>query len=147
MAADRHDRSTDPAEGEWGGLLRAHGRIRQLLADLGTAEQPGEILKLAEALEQALADHFAEEEKPDGLFEELEKRAPGNSFRLRSLRREHRAILAELDGLCARVRSMERGLSEIRKDADTLIHKIREHEEAETCFVMDTHLVDDGGRG
>jgi hypothetical protein len=132
MAADRHDKTAAPAEGEWAGLLRAHGRIRQLLVDLGAAEQPDAILKLAEALEQALADHFAEEEKPDGLFEELEKRAPANSFRLRSLRREHRAILKELDGLCARVRSMERGLSD---------------EEAETCFVMDTHLVDDGGRG
>jgi hypothetical protein len=135
------------ARGDLEQIQHAHRLILGFLTDLDQAVEPGEICKVLDPLAALLPGHFAAEEGPNGLYEELQAARPANHSRLESLGREHREILQALEALRRQSRAEEQDLGRIKREKSEFVRKVRSHEEAETCLFMDTYLVDEGGPG
>jgi hemerythrin len=134
----------------------SHARIRRDLDALAETEDVAEIRAIVEVLPELLKDHFEDEEKPGGLFDELESLRPVIDSQLKFLRQEHREILEILEGLRRRFREadevtqvgeLEQRHDHIRVSAASFMQLIRHHERIETRLVADTYYTEDGGSG
>lgn len=125
----------------------AHRVIPGVLRALDEAKQPQKIIEAIDALWSVLSGHFSEEEQPDGLFAELGAARPANHSRLKSLEREHREILEDIEALREQARDLEQHLRRFDESRIALSKRVRSHERTETRLVMDTYLVDEGGAG
>ena len=145
MAAEAEDARED--RGDLERMESAHRLIFGLLRDLDAADEPGQICKLLDGLAGLLPGHFADEEGPTGLFEELRAARVANHSRLEAFGREHPEILQAIEELRRSARELERALDRLRQDKLALVRKVQSHEQAETGLFIDTYLVDEGGRG
>jgi hypothetical protein len=118
-----------------------------LARGLEEADEPGRVLELLDAFRAALTDHFHEETCAGGMFEELVAKRPSNDLRAKSLRREHKELLAELDALRQEVQDWKRSDGGFHRGRAAFLHRFRQHEAAENDLVMSTYMVDDGGSG
>lgn len=127
-------------------LERAHEGILRLLKDLQAAEASG-MPPLLDALAALLPDHFADEEREDGLFEQLRSDRPAVDARVKALQREHKEILRALDALTEATRQLAEHHGRLEEQKSAFLRRLRAHERIETRLVMDTYLVDEGGPG
>jgi hypothetical protein len=98
-----------------------------------------------------LSEHFADEEAAGGLYDDLAKRSPAATEQLSELRREHRAILEELEALTRAIESHlepDGSISEAtRADVTRCMERLRRHEHVESRMIADVYYTDDGGLG
>jgi hemerythrin len=134
----------------------SHARLRRDLRMLAEAEDVNQIRALVDELPALLKAHFAEEEKPDGLFDELESLRPVIDSQLKFLRQEHREIMETLEGLqqqfreadaVTQVGELEQRHDHIRVSAAAFLQLVRHHETIESRLVADTYYTEDGGSG
>ncbi len=134
----------------------SHARIRRGLEALEEAQDVDEIRAIVCDLQGLLEEHFEDEEKPGGLFDELGSLRPTIDSQLKFLRQEHREILQTLEGLRKRLREadeatqvgeLEQRHEHIRVSAACFMQLIRHHERIEARLVTDTYYTEDGGSG
>jgi hemerythrin-like domain-containing protein len=137
-------------------IVETHRRIRSDLAVLEKSDKASEIRSVVEDLPGLLKEHFEDEEKPGGLFDELATLHPVCDSQLESLRREHREILEALEGLqrqfqeadrVSQVGELEQRYDHIFGSASAFIELIRHHERIESLLVANTYYTEDGGSG
>jgi hypothetical protein len=137
-------------------IQHTHERIRRDLEALAEVETTDEIGEIIDDLSVLLREHFGDEEKPGGLFDELCSLRPTIDSQLKFLRGEHREIVQALEGIQAEIREAEQvtqaGELELRCDhtrtsAAAFIQLIRHHERIESQLVRDTYYTEDGGSG
>jgi hypothetical protein len=145
-----------PATATFSRIEAAHQRIRNDLAVLGKSDDLGEIRAVVDNLSDLLKEHFQDEVKRGGLFEELESLRPGLSPQLKSLSEEHREIMQALDGLQQELRGvdpltevdeLEERHDHIRVAVAVFLQLIHQHERIESRLVADTYYIEDGGFG
>jgi len=133
-----------------------HARMARDLRLLGEAEDVEQIRAIADGLPELLKEHFEEEERPGGLFDELESLRPVIDSQLKFMRQEHREIMETLDGLrrqfqeadvVTNVGELEQRHEHIRVSAAAFIALVRHHELVEARLVADTYYTEDGGSG
>jgi hypothetical protein len=134
----------------------SHKRIRSDLAVLEKSDDLGQIRAVVDDLPDLLKEHFLDEEKPRGLFEELQSLRPVLKPQLEILRQEHREIMHTLRGLQGQLREVD-GVTEadelrerhdhIRVRAAVFLRLIHKHERIESHLVADTYYMEDGGSG
>jgi hemerythrin len=134
----------------------SHARIRSNLEALEEAQDVDEIRAIVCDLPGLLKEHFGDEEKPGGLFDELGSLRPTIDSQLNFLRQEHREILQTLEGLQEQIREadeatqvgeLEQRHDHIRMSAACFMQLIRHHECIEARLVTDTYYTEDGGSG
>lgn len=134
----------------------SHGRIRRKLEALEAAQDVDEIRAIVCDLPGLLEEHFEQEEKPGGLFDELGSLRPTIDSQLKFLRQEHREILQALEALRQRLREadeakqvgeLEQRHEHLRVSAANFMQLIRHHERIESRLVADTYYTEDGGSG
>lgn len=137
-------------------IVDTHRRIRSDLEVLEKSDEVSEIRIVVDDLPELLKEHFAEEEKPDGLFDELGSLRPVFDSQLEYLRGEHREIMAALEGLHRQLQEADdvsdAGVLEQRHDhilmsAVAFVQLIRHHERIESRLVAATYYSENGGSG
>jgi len=137
-------------------IVDTHSRIRSDLDVLDKSEEMSEIRAVVDDLPGLLKEHFQDEEKPGGLFDELQSLRPVFDAQLKFLREEHREILQALEGLHRQLGAaddeVQAGVREQRHDhivtsAAAFVELIRHHERIESRLVAATYYSEDGGSG
>lgn len=140
--AAEHEPLVGPIEDE-------HRELRTRLETL-EAERAGVLSTLLE-LPKMLADHFADEERIGGLYEDVARRSPAVGSQIDALRAEHRAILEELEALSRAAQGNARPDGSV--DENTMrgvarcVERLRQHEHSESKMIADVYYSDEGGRG
>jgi hypothetical protein len=133
-----------------------HAQIRHDMETLERAEDVEEIRAIVFVLPELLKGHFDDEERPGGLFDELESLQPVIDSQLRFLRQEHREILQTLENLqqwfreadeVTQVAELEQRHDHIRVSTASFMRLIRHHERIETRLVAEAYYTEDGGSG
>jgi hemerythrin-like domain-containing protein len=133
-----------------------HQRIRSDLGVLERSDDLGQIGAAVGELPELLKEHFRDEEKPGGLFDEIEALRPSLSSQLERLRQEHGEITRALEGLQGRLREVDEtnpggDLQElrdlIRVGKAAFLQLIHQHERVESRLVADIYYTEDGGSG
>jgi hypothetical protein len=127
-----------------------HRELRERLDVLMETEDRKGVLSRLKELPRMLAEHFAEEEGAGGLFEDLALRCPPICKDLDALRREHRAILDELETLSREMESHPDPHGSVEETTRAVAHcveRLRRHERAEAKMIADVYYTDEGGRG
>jgi hypothetical protein len=147
----------EPDEQLWLRVERAHRQIRHIVA-LESAEG-GSLSRtraLLETFPDLLREHFADEERPNGLFDSLRAVRPDVDFKLKFLEQEHREILQAVEELRRLVEEMEQleepearelHLAQIQERTAVLMRRVRHHELAESRLVVDIDYMEEGGSG
>jgi len=134
----------------------SHARIRSGLEALEAAQDVDEIRAIVCDLPALLEEHFEQEEKPGGLFDELGSLQPTLDSQLKFLRQEHREILQALEALRQRLREadeatqageLEQRHEHLRVSAACFMQLIRHHERIESRLVADAYYTENGGSG
>ena len=133
-----------------------HQKIREDIKALSELEQIGDIRSVAEELVDLLTEHFNDEERPDGLFDELQSLRPTIDSQLKFLRGEHREIKQALQDLLTQIREaeavhqpgeLEQREDHIRVSTDAFVQLVYHHERIESRLVSETYYTDEGGAG
>lgn len=133
-----------------------HLRIRSDLDVLEKSDDLGQIRAVVDDLPDLLKEHFRDEEKPGGFFEELESLRPALGPQLEILRQEHGEIMQALEGLQRQLHEMdkvtevddlEERRGQIRVRTSVFLQLIHLHERIESRVVADTYYAEDGGSG
>jgi len=134
----------------------SHQRIRNDLEALDKCDDVAEIRAIVDELPDLLKEHFRDEEKPGGLFDELEALSPVFDSQLKFLRQEHREIMQALEGLRQQFREadevsqdaeLEPRYDHIRVSTTAFLELIHHHERIESRLVADTFYSENGGSG
>lgn len=97
------------------------------------------------ALREAVTEHVVVTEGPDGLYGELLDHAPRLSRGVKTLIREHAALVATVDTLCARVDEPAVGAEQIRGWASDLLRELSRHRQRGADLVYEAYSTDIGG--
>jgi len=132
-----------------------HQRIRSDLEVLEKSDDLGRIGAAVGDLPGLLKGHFRDEERPGGLYEELESLRPALSSQLKQLRLEHRKITRALESLGRLLREagmnpdgeLQQLRDEIRVGKATFLQLIHRHERLESRLVAEIYYTEDGGSG
>lgn len=123
-----------------------HGSLRALLADLDDVEDLRRAVRLLEALRAELGPHFAEEERPGGLFDAVVAAAYGQERAVEALRHEHVALAEELDGTLEQARACLRGpVAAALRRAAQVSARVRAHERKESAAWLEATYAESGG--
>jgi hypothetical protein len=134
----------------------SHARIRRSLEALEASQDVEEIRAIVSDLPELFEEHFEQEERPGGLFDELGSLQPTIDSQLNFLRQEHREILQALEALRQRLREadeatqlgeVEQRHEHLRVSAACFMQLVRHHECIESRLVADTYYTEDGGSG
>lgn len=133
-----------------------HARIRGDLQALEQAADVEVIRIVVDDLPGLFREHFADEERPEGLFDELRSLRPVIDSQLKFLQQEHREIMQALEDLKRQFAEADQVTSEgelaqrhdhIRVSAHAFLNLVRHHERIESSLVAETYYTDDGGSG
>ena len=128
-------------------VQQAHESIVRLVTELQAAGDTGRIRDILRDLSEIFPGHFADEEEPGGLFDQLRMQRPRYHSRLKSLQEEHRSILEELRGLQARARHLGGDVTQRGNEIARFARRLRAHERHENLLVLDVYMEDEGGSG
>lgn len=128
--------------------------IRSLEAALATAAPDREPLRaqpvaeMLEAVADALAEHVASTEDPDGLFAEIDDTWPTMAYHIERLRREHGELIGQARALALRVEYSVKHDSlhfhDFRLRAALLLTELRHHRAAEWELIHESFFVELG---
>lgn len=145
--------SIDPSHPA-GRIEEEHRTLRSQLDAVAAATTQSALLSSLLGLPKVLSEHFALEEQPDGLYEDLRTRSPSVVPRLDVLCDEHRRIVGKIDLLCANMKkrieadeAFDAIPSSIAHDVARLLEELRRHEQEESTLIGDVYYTDEGGRG
>ena len=133
-----------------------HRRIRSDLRVLEKSDDLGEIGAAVGELPELLKEHFRDEEKPGGLFDEIASLRPVAASQLALRREEHREITRALKDLQRQLGALgeldqgggrQRLHDDIRVSKARFLQLIHQHERVESRMVADTYYTEDGGSG
>lgn len=129
-----------------------HRTLRSQLDVISAATTATALMAGLAPLPKMLSEHFAGEEKIDGLFDDLRKRRPARAGEIDALRDEHRIILDEFDALTRQVKTQlddEQAAEEIgsrtSRDVGSWVERLRGHEHEESILIGDVYYTDEGG--
>jgi len=109
----------------------------------------GDVVKQLSILLDSIDEHIEVTERPEGLYEEILRRAPRLSSQVDRLRSEHPALRAGTAELIERLHSTPVGpgwpLDEARDDAQRLLGKIVKHRQRGADLVWEAYNLDIGG--
>jgi hemerythrin-like domain-containing protein len=137
-------------------IVDAHQRIRRDLVVLDKSDDVSEIRAVIDELPDLLKEHFHEEEKPGGLFDELQSLRPVFDSQIKFLRGEHQEIMQALEDLqrqfreadeVSQVGELEQRNDHILMSATAFLELMRHHERIESRLVANTYYTEDGGSG
>jgi hypothetical protein len=114
-----------------------HARMDEITLRL---RQASDLVSLAAALDELsteLEEHFAQEERPQGIFALLGTRAPAQRVQFESLLDEHADLLERARSLVERARVGGADEERIGQDTGRLLRLIREHEHRENAAADD----------
>jgi hypothetical protein len=97
------------------------------------------------ALRAAVTEHVVVTEGPDGLYGELLDHAPRLCRGVDILIREHAALVAAVDALCARLRPAAVPVEEVRGWASDLLRELSRHRQRGADLVYEAYATDIGG--
>jgi len=130
-----------------------HRDLRELLDQLAGATDFDAIAAGLRDLPKTLADHFAEEEAPGGLYDALRHRRPTVESDIGRLCGQHAVLRDQVDALLDRVRApgasscTQADLASLRGEALSFIDLLRRHERMETWLVSEIYYSEDGVSG
>jgi Hemerythrin HHE cation binding domain len=127
-------------------LLAEHRRIRALTQQFESATALRELLNVLAEARPVFAEHFRAEEADDGFYDRVRSTTSTHMERVDRLEREHKAFLADVDGLVARSETCLASMAQILTEARSLAERLRKHEVAEDQIVADA-LYGDTGQG
>jgi hypothetical protein len=141
--------SAEDSQESWQEILAEHDEIRQTLAAIESAGDPGELEAHLARLRRSLPPHFAREEISRALRELFLAQAPHQLARFEAVLGEHAAILATLGDLAATAAAaVRRGQASVpealRRELAAWVGRLRAHEECETQLILDTVHADLG---
>jgi hypothetical protein len=127
-------------------VARIHHSLPNLLEIFESEQDLSELVSLTRSLRIMLGEHFADDEAPGGLFEELVRLDPHVETDVRVLTHEHTRILGELDRLIHgygdfRLKLETRRHGQIRNTRHELIERIRSHQRAEDRLIQTVYGV------
>ena len=126
-------------------MLAQHRVLRETLGRIAATNELTLLVRLLDDLRAQLEPHFAEEEAADGLAEAVGAAAPQHLRHLERLMAEHRVLLATLEGLIARGRSLLSDVvGEYVREVRALGQRLRDHEAQETALLSDAVHADIG---
>jgi hypothetical protein len=96
-------------------------------------------------LRDAVTEHVVVTEGPDGLYSELLDHAPRLCRGVDILTREHAAIVAAVDALCARLRVAALPVEQLRGWASDLLRELSRHRQRGADLVYEAYATDIGG--
>ncbi len=109
----------------------------------------GDVVKQLSILLDSIDEHIEVTERPEGLYEEILRRAPRLSSQVDRLRAEHPPLRAGTTELIERLHSTTVGrdwpLDEARDDAQRLLGKIVKHRQRGADLVWEAYNLDIGG--
>lgn len=119
-------------------VVADHVYLRKMLDWIEHGEDDEALAFLLDELAAYLPDHFAAEEKPQGLFASVVRDAPRLAPHARRLREQHGQILVMLADLrrdCPR--DLAAPGAELRRRVMDLVTVLRDHEADETLMLAD----------
>ena len=137
-------------------IVDTHQRIRSDLEVLEKSDDLSQIGAAVGDLPELLKEHFQDEEKRGGLYDEIESLRPVLGSQLNVLRQEHLEITRALKGLERLLREvdelkpgaeLQQLHDDIRVRKATFLRLIHQHERVESDLVADTYYTEDGGSG
>jgi hypothetical protein len=127
-------------------IHREHETLRALLGRIKSTKEIPTLLHLLQMLRHQLVEHFATEERPDGLHAVIMGREPRFAAALDHIIAEHDVILKDVDGLLALARDCQSRTEALLHDVVRLAERLHDHESRETQLFADTDFIDLGGR-
>jgi hypothetical protein len=97
------------------------------------------------ALRDAVTEHVVVTEGPDGLYSELLDHAPRLCRGVDILTREHAALVAAVEALCARLREPAVAVEQVRGWASDLLRELSRHRQRGADLVYEAYATDIGG--
>lgn len=127
-------------------LVAMHGLEAALAAAARGREQPWSerVLNNLRLVRQALHEHVASAEEPDGLFAEIDLCRPTLVRRVEQVRCEHASLLGQGEKLLASVESNAPDCDDIRQQAMYLLNALRRHQAAEADLIFESFFTDIG---
>jgi hypothetical protein len=127
-------------------IHQEHESLRAMLRRIEGTQQLADLVPLMTQLLQALEEHFATEERPDGLHAAIQDREPRYGRALHVILDEHREFLALAREILARARTCLEQKEVVLRDVLRLANRLHDHEARETELLTDTFNTDLGGR-
>lgn len=108
------------------------------------------VLKEAVEVREAFDQHVVVTERPDGLYDEINERAPRLAVNVQKLRDEHPEIAAAITQMVERLEQVEIGsiawpLDDARDDLQRFIGSVIKHRQRGADLVWEAYNVDIGG--
>lgn len=125
-------------------IRREHESLRGLLSRIEHAGQLAELVPLVVRLREELEEHFATEERPEGLHAAIENREPRYERALHVILDEHKEFLALADDVVGRAKACLEQKEVILRDVLRLCTRLHDHEVRETELLSDTYYLDLG---
>jgi hypothetical protein len=141
----------------WLRVEQAHRQIRAIVAqELAEAGSLSRTRTLLETFPKLLREHFADEERPDGLFDSLRAVIPSVDSKLKFLQQDHREILEAVEALRGQLEQTDQiqdpearrdRLARVQEQTGALMRRVRRHEEVESRLIVDIDYTEEGGSG
>ncbi|RMG09731.1 MAG: hypothetical protein D6731_19070 [Planctomycetota bacterium] len=125
--------------------MEFHKTLPETLDRIAVANDLERLPELLAPLAADLEAHFAEEEGPGGLFEQLRADAPHTDPKVQGFEAEHRALLAALRDLRTQTDEAVRLRAAVDEARRALVHRLRRHHAAEEALVLEAYTQDIGG--
>ena len=125
-------------------IHREHESLRGLLGRIEAASQLADVVPLVAELRAELEEHFATEERPEGLHAAIQDRDPRYERALHVILDEHQEFLATADDVLTRARQCLEAKEIILRDVLRLANRLRDHEARETELLADSYYTDLG---
>jgi isocitrate lyase len=109
-----------------------HERLHQITRRLRQTHDLGELAEALDQLNEALVEHFAREEHPQGLYAVLGTRAPEVRRKFAAILAEHARILENVQSLVLKARGAEGDHRSLSEQAALLAHVLGDHEKRES---------------
>lgn len=122
-------------------FVEVHASLPRLLMTLCEEEDLVGLQQQLGALRLLLNEHFREEERVGGFFDELSVQDPAKAEPLRALEEQHAGILSNLDELIETIRLFHRQISTSKLKLISLIHR---HQRAEDDLVGEIYGIATG---
>lgn len=127
-------------------LLRAiHAFERALAVPAGDPGWRARVVDRLGGLRHAITEHVVVTEGPDGLYRELLDHSPRLGRGVQILIREHAALAAAVDALCARIRDRAIPVEQVRGWASDLLRELSRHRQRGADLVYEAYATDIGG--
>jgi hypothetical protein len=126
-------------------LQSIHAFEQALAVPAGDPSWGEQVADRLAGLRDAVTEHVVVTEGPDGLYSELLDHAPRLCRGVGILTREHAALVATVDALCARLEEPAAAVEQVRAWASDLLRELSRHRQRGADLVYEAYATDIGG--